>query len=1266
MVLQRLTIVITLVKLIRCELINDFRPPSIPLFILNPSIAVWMNSDNLTDRQPQHWIETLNMTMVGYIRINQNVYRFLGVDTIHDNHQIITNGTIRPMQQISKRVQPTQTKFLFQQDGIELTLEFTQPAFPELIHYFSCPIVYITHTVRLLQTQMSNDDKYVQLYFDFVSDFVVNNISDQIIWEELAMEEEIPYAKIYRYQSYSQLAFVDYGDSTKPNWGHLYISSQSLFLKSSTQTNASLARQAFLNNQQQLPNRDPNQQPQSVSDQWPVNAYFYDYGLITQEKDLYKSFILLAYDDLYSMNYYSSYQQPYWKYLYNNKWELLLKDAYQKYAQIKEKADQYDQELIEKYTEIAGPKYATLLSLLHRQVMGACVCVWNDKEQTPWLFMKEQSSGGAVSTVDVIFPASPFYLYLAPEAVRLLLLPILDYSNNQTYIRYNLDWTPHHLGKWPLCNVLPQEQEQMPIEETGNILIMLAAIAQQQQGQIQYLEKYSQLLEMWANYLNKSLPDPSYQLCTDDFEGPSAHNANLAIKGIVGLGAYSLLLKYQGKEEKSRAYVEQARLYAKQWYELAVDGEHFKLEYDKPNTWSQKYNLIWQYLLKLDLFDDRVRQIELKYYLSKFQQFGLPLDIRSTLAKCDSTLWIAALCNEEQQEQQQAMITNIYTYAHQTPIRQPISDVYNTTTNKQIYFTARPVMGGRWWCNSDFRESISLAEFNMSRELPIDKDKKAEGPRLGSSTEHDASSLECDKSVVSVKPKLPPTPSVASVSSRCRTVRSTTSKAASRASLVSNDMLESMNKLMIAAMSMMKDAQKILRSFDQQQNASQTQLTSVKTMAPVSTDLRITVVAAANLRTSSNFNRENSSSENRHKEPPGPCPKFVIKNGHWKRDCGVPCAICFVTAILKLEGKIKENAISSNVSNSFYTIKRGCAAAKGKLLGTVDIFTLDTGAGDSIVSSDYWRLLKGTEAILSYSGADIVGPDGSSIESDRRYWLRDKPLAKFLISTDLHQPGNNINFTELYRQGVTSAQLLDWSAPIDVAERYEKNGENSSEVFYNCSSPWFGPTCQYSIEYDILPPFSNVVQFIITPRTFAPNLKNFTIEDEQLCQILEVNECSDNEFRCHFGGQCIPSTFVNDGQTMIDCLDTTDEVNENDEVTYFNSKCIGIPTFRCEESTSRRFFTFPCGDDEFKAQSIPRFNGMCRSRRDEQMTITIFTSLDYISNLDCQQAVRCLLRVDMILTHIQIPTCEFLANRCRSKWFALSEYPIMYGFFQFV
>ena len=48
---------------------------------------------------------------------------------------------------------------------------------------------------------------------------------------------------------------------------------------------------------------------------------------------------------------------------------------------------------------------------------------------------------------------------------------------------------------------------------------------------------------------------------------------------------------------------------------------------------------------------------------------------------------------------------------------------------------------------------------------------------------------------------------------------------------------------------------------------------------------------------------------------------------------------------------------------------------------------------------------------------------------------------------------NGLTFSHLYRQGVTSTQLLSWLALIDIAERYEKDAENSTEVFCNCSSP---------------------------------------------------------------------------------------------------------------------------------------------------------------------------------------------------------------------
>ena len=38
------------------------------------------------------------------------------------------------------------------------------------------------------------------------------------------------------------------------------------------------------------------------------------------------------------------------------------------------------------------------------------------------------------------------------------------------------------------------------------------------------------LLIGWGNFIEASLPDPGDQLCTDDFEGKTAHNVNLAAK----------------------------------------------------------------------------------------------------------------------------------------------------------------------------------------------------------------------------------------------------------------------------------------------------------------------------------------------------------------------------------------------------------------------------------------------------------------------------------------------------------------------------------------------------------------------------------------------------------------------------------------------------------------------------------------------------------------------------------------------------------------
>jgi hypothetical protein len=123
----------------------------------------------------------------------------------------------------------------------------------------------------------------------------------------------------------------------------------------------------------------------------------------------------------------------------------------------------------------------------------------------------------------ILFNRAPILLYFKPELLLLQLIPILAYANNETSNKYPYAFSPHHLGYYPVADIKPDQQENMPVEETANMLLMLAAIAKLDKtgGLFKKLiyPKYWSLLQQWTDYLTQNLPDPGNQLCTDDFEG---------------------------------------------------------------------------------------------------------------------------------------------------------------------------------------------------------------------------------------------------------------------------------------------------------------------------------------------------------------------------------------------------------------------------------------------------------------------------------------------------------------------------------------------------------------------------------------------------------------------------------------------------------------------------------------------------------------------------------------------------------------------------
>ena len=263
---------------------------------------------------------------------------------------------------------------------------------------------------------------------------------------------------------------------------------------------------------------------------------------------------MLAYDDLYSIQYMKKNLRPYWR---RNGWEAadLLKAAAKDYPLLKQRCETFDAELMADLAQAGGEKYARLCALAYRQCFAAGKFV-ADENGRPFQFCKENHSNGCISTSDVFYPMSPQFLLFGPALAKSFIVPFMNYAASE---RWNFPFAPHDLGTYPHANGQAygggerKEKNQMPVEESGNLLILMGAVAQME-GNANFASLYWPQLEKWADYLKTRGFDPENQLCTDDFAGHLAHNVNLSAKAICGLGSFAKLCAMRGDQAKADEY----------------------------------------------------------------------------------------------------------------------------------------------------------------------------------------------------------------------------------------------------------------------------------------------------------------------------------------------------------------------------------------------------------------------------------------------------------------------------------------------------------------------------------------------------------------------------------------------------------------------------------------------------------------------------------------------------------------------------------------
>ncbi len=618
------------------------RAPAYPLITIDPYFNVWAKETELNATDTVHWTDFPNK-IVGTATIDGKDYRIIGS----------ADESVPAMKQTSVDMSAFSTVYTFEENGVRLKLTFTSPLIPSDLYLLTRPVSYLEVT-----REITDRKKHTVSVKIAVSEQICMNFrgDDEVTIEELALSDKLNSVKM---GTRSQKMLTRSGDCLRIEWGYFYLS--------------------------------VNGQVGSFTEDYELDGAVKSESFVFAETAIGSSPALFtfAYDDIKSLEYFHEHLTSYW----NRDGQLITDEivkAHADYKTVIRKCRAMENELFIDAVRAGGEKYAELLELAFRQVLGAHKLAI-DTDGNIIYVSKECYSNGCAATVDVSYPSIPMFLIYNPELIKGMMRPVYrvaasDYWKNTL----NYDFAPHDAGRYPLLNGQfygDSYEKQMPVEECGNMLVMEAAVAIATKD-TSFAASHLDVLEGWVKYLLDNGRDPENQLCTDDFAGHLAHNCNLSLKAIMGIAGLGIIYGMMGNKRDERKYTRIARDMALDWAKRASNGDgSYRLAFDKPDTFSMKYNIVWDKLFGTEIMPKSVIASEVASYRNRMHAYGLPLDSRMPYTKSDWLVWTATLA--EDRRDFEAMVEPMWNCFNSTPSRVPMTDWYYTLTSEHKGYFSR-------------------------------------------------------------------------------------------------------------------------------------------------------------------------------------------------------------------------------------------------------------------------------------------------------------------------------------------------------------------------------------------------------------------------------------------------------------------------------------------------------------------------------------------------------------------------------------------------